>query len=148
MKRKFSNAWKRSTQPRKQRKYRFKAPNHIKQKFMGSHLSKELRKKYQKRSVGLRKGDKVKVMVGKHKSKTGKIDRVDVRRQTAYITGIDFAKKDGSKIMVKFHPSNLLIIDLNLDDKKRLKKLEGKKAEKTENKNDKKENKSKTAEKK
>ncbi|MDP2750400.1 MAG: 50S ribosomal protein L24 [Nanoarchaeota archaeon] len=124
MRKEFSNAWKSSTQPRKQRKFRHNAPKHIKQKFMSSHLSKELRKKYSRRSIVLRKSDKVLITTGQHKGKTGKIDRVDTKNEAVYITGIDFTKKEGSKVMFKFHPSNLVILELNLDDKKRLKKLE------------------------
>ena len=73
MKKEFSTSWIGSKQPRKQRKYRHNAPLHIKSKMMGSHLSKELRKKYGTRSVRIRKGDEVKIMIGKFKGKTGKI---------------------------------------------------------------------------
>ena len=51
-------------QSRKQRNYRHKAPLHIKQKFVSAHLSKELRQKCGRRSLGVRKGDKVKVTTG------------------------------------------------------------------------------------
>ena len=46
--------WKSSKQPRKQRKYIANAPLHIKIKLTGVNLAKELRKKYQKRSIPLR----------------------------------------------------------------------------------------------
>lgn len=126
MRRKFSKSWKTSTQPRKQRKFRANAPPHIRQSFMGCHLSKELKKQYGKRSAGLRKGDKVKVVRGGHKGKTGSIDRVFVKKRKATITGIDFTKKEGSKIMIEFDPSNLIITELNMDDKTRRNKIEGK----------------------
>ena len=48
-------AWIASKQPRKQRKYLANAPIHIKKKMAGANLSKELRKKYGKRSMTLRK---------------------------------------------------------------------------------------------
>ena len=44
MKKKFSNAWIGSKQPRKQRKYRHNAPLNVRNKFLSSHLSKELMK--------------------------------------------------------------------------------------------------------
>ncbi len=134
MRRKFSKSWNASKQPRKQRKFRFNAPAHIRQKFMGCHLSKELRKKYGKRSITVRKGDKVRVAVGQYHGKTGKVDRMEVKKQAVYISGIDFTKKEGSKVMIKFHPSNLIITDLNLEDKKRIKKLEGAKKPVKDNK--------------
>ena len=42
MKKIFSKHWKSSKQPRKQRKYRAKAPLHIKRKLLNVNLSKEL----------------------------------------------------------------------------------------------------------
>ena len=73
MKQKFSKHWKASTQPRKQRKYRAKAPLHVIKRFLSANLSKDLRKKYGKRNLTLRKGDTVKVMRGKFRKKQGKI---------------------------------------------------------------------------
>lgn len=116
---KFSKNWKRSKKPRKQRKYRYNAPLHIKNKFLSVHLSKELREKHKKRNMTARKGDKVKVLRGQFKGKAGKIDRVDLKNSKIYIVGIESTKKDGTKTFYPFEPSNLMIIGLNLDDKKR-----------------------------
>ena len=126
VKKKFSRSWKSSTQPRKQRKYRFNVPLHIKGKLMSSHLSKELKEKYKKRSIKERKNDKVKIARGQFKGKTGKIERVDLSKNKTYITGIEIIKKDGTKTLYPINPSNLIIIELNLDDKKRKKSLERK----------------------
>ncbi|MBS3126164.1 50S ribosomal protein L24 [Candidatus Woesearchaeota archaeon] len=119
MKTKFSSQWKRSIQPRKQRKYRYQAPLHVRQRFMRSHLSPELRKKYGKRSIGLRKGDKVKVMRGHYKKQTGKIDTIFLSRGVVYISGVQISRKDGNKVFVPFQPSNLMITELSIEDKKR-----------------------------
>ena len=126
MKKKFSKNWIRSKQPRKQRKYRYNAPLHIKQRFMRSHLSKELRKKYGKRTFSLKKGDKVVVMRGQFRKKTGKVDYVDLKGNYVYVAGIDVTKKDGTKAFYPINPSNLMITDINLDDKKRQKALDKK----------------------
>jgi len=140
MKKIFSKHWKASKQPRKQRKYRARAPLHIKRKFLSANLSKELRKKYQRRSFPLRKGDTVKIMRGSFKRKTGKIGSVDLRRTRVSIEGIQRGKKDGTKVNVFFKASNLQIQELNLEDKKRIKSIgrtikeETKKTEKTEEK--------------
>jgi len=124
-KREFSTAWKKSTQARKQRKYRFNAPLHIKQKFMHVHLSKELRGKYLTRAVQLRKGDKVRIMLGQHVGKEGKVDHLSLKREKVYVTGIELIKKDGSKVQTPLHPSNLMIVDLEFGgDKYRKEKLE------------------------
>ncbi|MBI2654672.1 50S ribosomal protein L24 [Candidatus Woesearchaeota archaeon] len=122
----FSSSWKGSSKPRKQRKYMLKAPLHVKQKFVHSHLSKELRKKYKKRSTGLRKGDKVKIMRGQFRKQEGKIEMVNLRRAKVFVSGVEITKKDGTKKSIALHPSNLMIIELNLDDKFRQEILEKK----------------------
>ncbi|MCK9596912.1 50S ribosomal protein L24 [Candidatus Pacearchaeota archaeon] len=121
MKKEFSTAWKGSSQPRKQRKYAAKAPLHIKHKLLSVNLSKELRKKYGRRNIEARKGDTIKVMRGKFKKKQGKIIEVFTKKSKFTIEGIQVKKQDGSKANVKLRPSNLQIIELNTDDKKRMK---------------------------
>ncbi|HSQ01903.1 MAG TPA: 50S ribosomal protein L24, partial [Methanobacterium sp.] len=53
-----------STQPRKQRKFIYKAPLHIRHKLMSVTLSEELREQYGRRSLPVKTGDTVKVMRG------------------------------------------------------------------------------------
>ncbi len=135
MKQKFSTSWKSSKQPRKQRKYLANAPLHIKRKFLSMNLSKELREKYGRRNIVGRKGDKIKILRGKYKGKEGKIIRVMLKISKVHTEGIQVKKLDGSKVNVKLQPSNLQIIELNLDDKKRMEKLKVKETEKTKSKN-------------
>ena len=122
----FSGSWKSSKTPRKQRKYRLNAPIHIKQKFVHAHLSKDLRKKYGKRDIGLRKGDKVKIMRGQFKKHEGKIEMIDLKKTRVFVSGVEITKKDGSKKLLALNPSNIMITELNLDDKFRQKALERK----------------------
>lgn len=122
----FSSEWRSSKNPSKQRKYRSNAPLHIKQKFAHSHLSKELRKKFGKRSIGLRKGDKVKVTRGRFKKHEGKVEMVDMKKAKAFVSGIEVTKKDGTKKLIGLDISNLMITELNLDDKFRQELLERK----------------------
>ncbi len=126
MKAKWKSCWKSSKQVRKQRKYRYNAPLHVKQKFMRSHLSRELRKKYGVRSVRVRAGDKVKVLRGQFKKKSGKVERVDLKYGKLYVTGVEMLKKDGSKTLYPVDPSNVMIEELDLNDKMRRQKLEKK----------------------
>ena len=123
---KFSRTWKSSKKPKKQRKFRFSAPLHIKQKFVHTHLSKDLRKKYSKRNIGLRKGDKIKIMHGTFKKHEGKVERIDLKKTRVFVNGVELTKKDGTKKMLALHPSNLMITELNLEDKIRQKALERK----------------------
>ena len=123
---KFSRDWKSSKKPRKQKKYRLNAPLHIKQKLSHSHLSKDLRKKYGKRNLGVRKGDKVKIMRGQFKKHEGKVERLDLRSSLVFVSGAELTKKDGTKKLLPLHSSNIMITELNLDDKRRQQSLDGK----------------------
>lgn len=126
MKKTFSTSWKSSKKPRKQRKYGIKAPLHIKGKFLNATLSKELRKKYGKRSFRVKKGDKIKIMRGNFRKKEGTIEKVDIKKGIVNIIKMETEKKEGSKIPRPIRPSNIMIIELNIDDKKRKEKLERK----------------------
>ncbi|OIO41526.1 50S ribosomal protein L24 [Candidatus Pacearchaeota archaeon CG_4_9_14_3_um_filter_31_7] len=126
MKKKFSDKWIKSKQPRKQRKYRENAPLHLKQKMLKSTLSKDLRKKYGIRNIILRKGDTVKIMRGNFRKKEGKILEVNLKKMKVMIENIQINKKDGTKVNVWIDPSNLKITQINLDDKRRKEKIEKK----------------------
>lgn len=129
MKSSFSTTWKSSIQPRKQRKFRANAPLHIRQKLMGTHLSPELRKVYKTRSIPVKKEDTVKIQRGQHKGKTGKVHSVSLKKLAAYIDGVGPSRKDGTKALVPIKVSNLMITELNNEDKKRLKRIQhGKKS--------------------
>ncbi len=129
VKRLFSTSWKRSTQPRKQRKYRYNAPLHVKQKMLHVHLSPSLRSVYGTRQLQVRKGDKVRILRGQFRKKEGKVERVNLKRERVFVHGVELVKHDGTKVLYPLAPSNLLLIDLDLGDKKRKAKLEKRKAE-------------------
>jgi len=126
MKIKFSKNWLSSKQPRKQRKYRIHAPLHIKGNFLSVHLSPELRKKYNFRAFRIRVGDKVKIMRGQYKGQENKVSKVSIKDNRVYLEKKQLTKIDGNVSNIKFSPSNLMIIDINLNDKKRKLKLESK----------------------
>ena len=123
--RKFSTSWKRSKLPKKQHLYRHNAPKHTKGKLLRSLLSKELRKKYNKRNARVRKGDTIVVMRGQFRKKSGVITEVSMKRLKVFVEGIEVSKKDGSKARYPLEPSNLMIKELNHQDKERTKGWEG-----------------------
>lgn len=102
------------------------APLHLKRKILSSHLSKELREKYKRRAMPVRKGDEVQVMSGKLKGKTGKIARVNFKKYRVYLEGVTRKRTVGTEAQISLSPSKLKIISLNLDDKKRQKIIERK----------------------
>jgi len=123
MKKEFSTSWIGSKQPRKQRKYRHNAPLHIKSKFLHVHLSKELRAKYGRRCIRIRKGDKVVILRGDNKKHAGRVEEVNVKKSYVFVEKVEQTRKDGSKSLKQLEPSNLMIIELDTSDKKRMKKL-------------------------
>ncbi len=115
-----------SKKKRKQRKFIFEAPWHIRRKFLSAHLSKELREKYKRRSFPIVKGDEVVIMRGKFKGKKGKVVKVDYKKIRIFIEGVTRKRADGKEVYVPIHPSKVMIVNLNLNDKKRVEALERK----------------------
>ncbi len=137
MKKDFSTKWKASSKPRKQRKYLANAPLHIKRKLLSVNLSKDLRAKHSIRNIEVKKGDKVKILRGKYKGKEGKVTLIKTKLLKIYIDGIKTKKQDGSMVDVPQRASNLQIVELNLEDKRRFSKNKTpKKEDKPVNKED------------
>ncbi|MDD9953976.1 MAG: 50S ribosomal protein L24 [Candidatus Woesearchaeota archaeon] len=121
MKKAYSPAWKASTQTRKQRKFRYNAPLHVRGKFLAAHLAKELREKHKKRSLRVRTGDTVRVLRGEFKGREGKVDRVDLSKGRLFIAKVERIKPDGAtKVQIGFSASNVMLVELDKSDKKRL----------------------------
>jgi len=124
----------------------YRATFQTKSKQLGSALSKDLRKKYGKRSVRAIEGDSVTILRGEFKGVEGKISKVSTQKNSVAIEGVKKEKTKGDKFDVYIHTSNLVVTSLSTDDKWRVSKLEGKNhskqpketkvAEKTEKKED------------
>jgi len=137
MKKSWSSKWKGSSQRRKQRKYRHNAPLHVKHKFMGSNLSPELRKRFGKRSMPVRKGDEVEIMRGNSKGVKGTVERVSLKSCAVYLEGLNVKKVDGSEVLKPVQPSNMRILSMNMDDKARQMVVDRAKKRETEKAKDK-----------
>jgi large subunit ribosomal protein L24 len=113
-----------SKQPRKQRKARYQAPLHKRQKFMRAHLSKSLREKYGRRTFGVRTGDTVKIMRGEYAGTEGKVERLHLKDCMLAIDGATLFKANGEEVPRPVYPSNVMITKLNLEDEMREQTLE------------------------
>ncbi|ABM81141.1 50S ribosomal protein L24 [Hyperthermus butylicus] len=118
--------WVKSSQPRKQRRALFNAPLHKRQKLMAAPLSPELRKQYGIRSLPVRVGDEVVIMRGDFKGHRGKVVRVDLRRMRIFVEGVTITNARGEPRYYPIHPSNVMIVSLNLDDERRRQIIERK----------------------
>jgi len=112
------------TKVRNQKIYR--AMNQTVSKQICATLSKDLRKKYPRRSARIMIDDTVKVIRGEYKGLTGKVAKISTESNSIAIEGNKKEKLKGEKVDVYIHSTNTIITSLNTDDKWRLKILEKK----------------------
>jgi len=112
------------TKIRNQKIYR--AMNQTVSKQICAALSKDLRKKYPRRSARIMINDTVKVIRGEYKGLTGKVAKISTESNSIAIEGNKKEKLKGEKVDVYIHSTNTVITSLNTDDKWRLKILEKK----------------------
>lgn len=100
-------------------------PKHQRDRMMGAPLADGLRDQYKKKTLRVVKGDSVRVFRGEYKGVEGKVEKVNTEQGTLHIEGVQRNKIRGGQVKVPIHASNVMIINLNLDDKYRSKKLGG-----------------------
>ena len=107
--------------PDTERTIRYFARLHKKKDFLHVHLSKDLRKKLKirKRSLLIHKGDKVKIMRGFARDKTGKVAKVNYNKVRVYIEGITKRTARGKEVLLAINPSNLLLIETEMTKERR-----------------------------
>jgi len=104
----------------------YRAMNQTVSRQICATLSKDLRKKYPRRSARVMINDTVKVMRGEYKGLSGKVAKISTESNSIAIEGNKKEKLKGEKIDVYIHSTNMVITSLNTDDKWRLKILEKK----------------------
>ncbi len=109
-----------SSQPRKQRKSRYQAPLHLRNKLLGAMLSEELKTKHKIKAIPVRLGDTVKILRGDNRDIEGKVAGVNLDKLTITVDGVTVTKSDGTEVPRPIHPSNVMITKLELKDKRRL----------------------------
>uniref|UniRef100_A0A0A9WV37 60S ribosomal protein L26 n=1 Tax=Lygus hesperus TaxID=30085 RepID=A0A0A9WV37_LYGHE len=107
---------------RKNRRRHFNAPSHIRRRMMSAPLSKELRQRYNVRSLPVRKGDEVMIVRGHYKSQQlSKIMQVFRKKFVVMLERVEREKANGAMVPVGIHPSNLVIGKLKInDDRKKI----------------------------
>lgn len=115
-----------SKSPRKQRRRIYKSPLHVRKNMLKSRLDEFLQEEYGIRSMVIKKGDLVRIMRGQYRDTEGKVTGVDYRAIRVYLENATVTKADGKEANVPIHPSNLMLVKLELDDDR--KKLLEKKA--------------------
>ena len=103
-----------SSSRRKCRKAHFSAPSHSRYKLLSANLSKDLRGKYNVKSLPIRRDDEVTVVRGNYKDSKGRVNTVYRKRWCIYIDKVSETKQNGATIKIPIDPSNVVITKLKL----------------------------------
>jgi large subunit ribosomal protein L24 len=95
------------------------APKQLAERKLRSPLSRALREKYGRRNLRVIAGDTIKVVRGEYSGIEGKIEKVNMKRGSLAIEGIQREKVRGGNVKVEINSTNVIITDLDLDDKYR-----------------------------
>ncbi|KZF19500.1 60S ribosomal protein L26 [Xylona heveae TC161] len=100
---------------RKSRKAHFGAPSSVRRTIMSAPLSKELREKYNVRSIPIRKDDEVTIVRGSNKGREGKITSVYRLKYVVHVERVSRDKSNGQSVPLGIHPSKVVVTKLKLD---------------------------------
>ncbi|MCI4358012.1 MAG: 50S ribosomal protein L24 [Thermoplasmata archaeon] len=105
-----------SRQPRRQRLARFEADLFERRRRMAVPLSRELRRRYGRRSLPVRKGDTVRILSGSFKGREERVAKVD--RQWYSVTLDNVTTKTGDQKLkpLPIQLTHLVLTRLNLSD--------------------------------
>ena len=95
------------TKVRNQQIYR--ASNQTRNKQICAPLSKDLRKKYSRRSARIVTDDNIKIIRGEYKGLTGKVTKISIDTSSVALEGNKKEKSKGEKVDVFIHSSNVII---------------------------------------
>ncbi|EMR61904.1 60S ribosomal protein L26A [Eutypa lata] len=104
-----------SSSRRKSRKAHFSAPSSVRRVIMSAPLSKELREKYNVRSIPIRKDDEVEIVRGSNKGREGKVVSVYRLKYQIHVERVTRDKASGQSVPLGVHPSKVVIKKLKLD---------------------------------
>lgn len=108
-----------SKSPRKQRQKVRSAVHHEKKNLLKCRLDEFLQEEYGLRSLVVKKGDLVRIMRGQFRDTESKVTKVSYRKRVVYLDSTTITKSDGKEAIVPIHPSNLMLVKLELDDERK-----------------------------
>lgn len=82
-------------------------------------LDEFLQEEHGIKTLVVKKGDLVKIMRGQFRDTEAKVTRVDYKDIRVYLDSAVVTKADGKEAPVPVHPSNLMIVKLELDDERK-----------------------------
>jgi large subunit ribosomal protein L24 len=120
-----------SRKPGEQRKALYRAPQHVRRRRMTLPLSRELRSRYRRRRIPVRKGDTVRVLAGSFAGREERVARVDLRHYFVVLDNVTLRKADKKLKQLPLSTGHLMITKLNLSDPWRRRVLQASEEEAT-----------------
>ena len=108
-----------SKSPRKQRQRLRNASIHERKNLLKCRLDEFLQEEYGLRSLVIKKGDLVRIMRGQFRETEGKVTNVSYKKGVVYLDSTTITKADGKEAHVPIHPSNLMLVKLELDEERK-----------------------------
>ena len=108
-----------SKSPGKQRKKLHSSPIHANKTRLKCRLDEFLQEEYGLRSLVVKTGDLTKIMRGQFRDTEGKVIRVDYKDIQVFVDNATVTKSDGKEVNIPLHPSNLMLVKLELDDERK-----------------------------
>ncbi len=108
-----------SKSPRKQRKRAQETAMHERKNLLKCRLDEFLQEEYGLRSLVVKKGDLVRIMRGQFRDTEGKVTGVSYKRRVVFLDSATITKADGKEATVPVHPSNLMLVKLELNDERK-----------------------------
>ena len=105
--------------PKKQRKLAHTAAIHANRRRLNCRLDEFLEEEYGLRSLPVKKGDLAKIMRGQFRDTEGKVIGVDYADVSVYLDNATVTKADGKEANIPIHPSNLMLVKLELNDERK-----------------------------
>lgn len=102
--------------PRRQRRAVYEADTFERRRRMSVPLSRELRARFHRRSVAIRKGDTVRVMNGSYVGREERVARVDRRGYTVTLDNVTLKTGEEKLKPLPIRTNHLLLVRLNLAD--------------------------------
>lgn len=102
----------------------FNTSNATISKRLSARVSTDLIEKYSRKTIRIRIGDTVKILIGQYKNIEGKITHIYTNENKISIEGVTREKLTGGTTPIKIHSSNVIITGLDLKDKSRQEMLE------------------------
>jgi large subunit ribosomal protein L24 len=102
--------------PRRQRKALYTADSFERRRRMTVLLSRELRTRFHKRSVPVRKGDTVRVLAGSFRGREERVAKIDRRAYAVTLDNVTLKTADEKLKPLGLRPGRLVITRLNLSD--------------------------------